>query len=97
MTISVLYTKSFGQLIADVEENIDGTYTLNVPCIIQVGNNQVGLIPLLATVKEQKFQISKEDLISDKLFEPEDDIRNYYNSNYGSGLQLVTSQSSIIK
>ena len=91
MSISFVYSKHLGQIICDITENIDGSFTMSSPCIIQLGNNQVGLIPLFTTVKQKNFKISKEDLVFQELFEPEDDIRNYYSSNYGSGLQLVTN------
>jgi hypothetical protein len=92
MTIKITYTASFGQLIGDMTENLDGSVSIKNPCVIQIGQNQLGLIPLLGTVKEDTLTI-KSDEIKGGLFEPQDDIRNHYSSQFG-GIQLITDKDS---
>lgn len=89
MSIKILFTKSFGQLIADVEDRIEGGYDLKNPCVIQISQGQLGLIPLLGTVKEDVLSIPESEAFGG-LFEPEETIYNHYNSQFGSGIQLVT-------
>lgn len=91
MAIKILFTKSFGQVIADVEETVEQTsYVLKNPCVIQVAQNQLGLIPLLGTVEEDKLTLPLEEAFGG-LYTPEASIYNHYNSQFGSGIVLETS------
>jgi hypothetical protein len=64
MAIKILFTKSFGQVIADVEENIEGGYKLTNPCVIQIAQGQLGLIPLLGTVEEKVLTLPEVQAIN---------------------------------
>lgn len=93
MSIKVIYTKSFGQLIGDIEENLSGelnsSYAITNPCVVQIGRDQVGLVPLLGTVKSNILNLPSSEVISG-LYDPVEEIYNYYNSSFGSGIQLIT-------
>lgn len=90
MAIKILFTKSFGQLIADVDETIIGEYTLSNPCVIQISQGQLGLIPLLGTVEEKILPIPTSEVYGG-LYTPDTAIYNHYNSQFGSGIVLETS------
>lgn len=92
MSIKIIYTKSFGQIIGDMTENLTGGVSIKNPCVIQIGQSQLGLIPLLGTVKEDTLSIGSDE-VNGGLFEPQDDIRNHYTSQFG-GIQLMTDSDS---
>ena len=89
MAIKILFTKSFGQVIADVEENIEGGYKLTNPCVIQIAQGQLGLIPLLGTVEEKVLTLPESEAFGG-LYTPEAQIYSHYNSQFGSGVVLHT-------
>lgn len=90
--IGILYTKTFGQVIGDITENLDGSYTVEAPCVVQLGQTQIALSPLLATVEEKVVTLGKDELACPGIFTAIVDVRNYYSQHYGSsGIQLVTT------
>jgi len=90
MTIKLAYTKN-GPLLADVTENLDGTYTAENPVIIQPQPQNIAMFPLLGMCEEKSITLTKEDINFGQLFTPVLDLANAYRSQFGSGLQLVTS------
>lgn len=96
--IGVVYTQ-FGQIIGEFTEienmNLNTVigYQIENPCVIQVGNKQIVLLPLLELVTENKLILKLEDIqFKGQIFTPVDQIRNHYTSQYG-GIQLITSPS----
>ena len=89
-SIKITFTKAFGQVIGDTTETVEGTLKIKDPCMIQFGNNQLGLIPILGTAKEKELILPKGEY-TEQLFTPVEEIYNYYQSQFGSGIQLATS------
>lgn len=92
MSIHILFTKSMGQLIAEVEERLDtsSSYVLKNPCVVQVGQGQLGLTPIMGLVSEDTLVLDASELLGG-LFTPADEIRNHFSAQFGSGIELVTS------
>lgn len=97
-SIKIVFTKAFGQVIGTVTESLDGTLKVEDPCMIQFGNNQLGLIPILGTAKEKALELPEGEYTK-QLFTPIDEIYNYYQQQFGSGIQLATQpgNGSIIR
>ena len=89
-SVKIIFTKAYGQVIGDVEETLTGNVKVTNPCMIQCGQNQLGLIPLLGTVQEKTLELDKEEF-NPQLFTPADEIYNYYQQQFGSGIQLATN------
>lgn len=84
-------------VIADVDEEIDGLVILKKPSMIMMipnQNNQFGiaLAPFCPFAKDDIVPIRAGAVIS--IFEPETGMLNEYNARYGSG--LVVPESKII-
>jgi len=84
-------------VIADVNEDIDGLVILNKPLMIMMipnQNNQFGiaLAPFCPFAKDDMVPIRAGAVIS--IFEPETGMLNEYNTRYGTG--LVVPESKII-
>ena len=91
MGINIIFTKSFGQVIGETTENLDGSVTVETPCVIQFGHENIALIPLLGATTEKSITLKSDEIMGGKTFEPTTNIRNYYSTNFGStGIQLVT-------
>lgn len=88
--IKILFTETFGQIIGEVTENIDDTYTIKNPCVVQISNQQLGFLPLLATTIEKEIKLSKDKVIGRQLYTPENDLYSYFSQQFGSGIQLTT-------
>lgn len=88
-SIKILFTEHFGQIIGEVSESISGTYTIKNPCVVQISNQQVAFLPLLATTLEKELVLPASKIIGNP-FTPETDIYNYYSTQFSSGIQLTT-------
>ena len=71
-------------IIADIEDNDDGTTTLNKPVRLIMTPDGAALIPLPPYAKSESLVIKNEHLVFTA--EPDDDMYNAYNSKFGSGL-----------
>ena len=89
MSIKILLTKDFGQLIGDITELAEGGYSIKNPCVVQMGKDQIGIVPLLGTVEEDTLILTESHVIGAQ-FTPVTELRNHYSSNFG-GIELVTS------
>lgn len=88
--IKIAFIQNMGQVIADVEENLDGTFTFDKPVVIMPGPSGVQMAPLLMLTEETSLTLSKSEIMfGAALFDPIKELRNQYNSQYGSGIQLV--------
>lgn len=88
--IKILFTENFGQIIGEVSDNLDNTYTIKNPCVIQISNQQLGFLPLLATTVEKEMILNKNKVIGNMLYTPENDLYSHFSSQFGSGIQLTT-------
>jgi hypothetical protein len=84
-------------VIADIDETVEGLIILKKPLAIMMIPNQnnqfgIGLAPFCPYAKDDIVPIREGAVIS--IFEPETGMLNEYNSRYGSG--LVVPESKII-
>lgn len=87
MSIKILFTKHFGQLIAQVDENVDGSYKITNPCVIQpMSQTQISFTPILVFTSDKFITMQKDEILS--LNEPNVEIRNSFTSTFGGGIQL---------
>jgi hypothetical protein len=84
-------------VIADIDETVEGLIILKKPLAIMMIPNQnnqfgIGLAPFCPYAKDDIVPIREGAVIS--IFEPETGMLNEYNTRYGSG--LVVPESKII-
>lgn len=73
----------------------DGVYTLKNPVRIAVTREGLGMMPFSLFVKEDSIKVKQEHVLFSG--EPDDELRNAYNSKFGSGLVLPSSGMKIIE
>lgn len=86
--IKIAFT-SQGQIIGDWEELEDALEVEN-PAIINVTPQGVQLVPLLIITESNRIQVNYSDILGGALVEPVPQMRNVYNEQFGSGIQLLT-------
>lgn len=85
------------EVIADIDESLEGLVILRKPLLIMMVPNQnnqfgIGLAPFCPYARGNIVPIHAGAIVT--IFEPETDMLNEYNSRYGSG--LVIPESKII-
>ena len=95
--IKCLKLISGDEVIADIDEGIEGLVILKKPLQIMMIPNQnnqfgIGLAPFCPYAKDDIIPLRSGAVLS--IFEPETGMLNEYNSRYGSG--LVVPESKII-
>lgn len=97
--IKVAYT-DLGPLMGDFEANntSNGTsYTVTNPVILQQMGQQLGIVPVLGFTKAKSLKLKESEIkYSGELFEPQDELRNHWNQQFGSGLVLATSPAQVV-
>ena len=90
MNIKIVRLTTGEDLLADVSEAMDGSsITLENPCMLYMrpndaGTATVGMTRWLPYSSDKTFVIPRSFVIT--ACEPADDLRNQYNSVFGSGL-----------
>lgn len=88
--VKILWTQQ-GQIISEVEAHSTDKWTIKNPAFVVPGPQGVSLIPVLALTEENETTIrASEILFGGELFTPATELRNYYSSQFGSGIQLLT-------
>ncbi len=95
--IKCLKLISGDEVIADIDEGIEGLVILRKPLQIMMIPNQnnqfgIGLAPFCPYAKDDMVPLRSGAILS--IFEPETGMLNEYNSRYGSG--IVVPESKII-
>jgi len=95
--IKCLKLISGDEVIADIDEGIEGLVILKKPLQIMMIPNQnnqfgIGLAPFCPYAKDDMVPLRSGAILS--IFEPEIGMLNEYNSRYGSG--IVVPESKII-
>lgn len=95
--IKCLKLISGDEVIADIDEGIEGLVILKKPLQIMMIPNQnnqfgIGLAPFCPYAKDDIIPLRSGAVLS--IFEPETGMLNEYNSRYGSG--IVVPESKII-
>lgn len=89
MNIKVLKLVTGEEIISQIKED-DGINLLLVePQRFVMTEEGVGSMPLMPISKDKEYKISKNHVII--IAEADDNIRNVYNSKYGSGIVLPSS------
>lgn len=70
-------------LISDIKIN-ESDVVLKKPYKFVLTNEGIGSIPYMPFSKDEEYKISLNHILS--IAEPEDDFRNAYNSQHGSGI-----------
>lgn len=90
MAIMIAYT-DIGPMLGDFNENEVG-YVVENPILLQQMGQQLGMAPILGFTTSKKLTLRKEDILyNGELFEPATELRNHWNSQFGSGIVLSTS------
>jgi hypothetical protein len=92
MEIKVLKLVSGEEFICALEAK-DDFYVATKPQKFLMTQNGIASMPLIPYSKDEKYMINKSNVIL--ACEPDDDIKNVYNSEHGTG--VVIAKSSIIK
>jgi len=88
--VKIAYTDR-GVLMGDFEENIDGSWRVSNPVFVNIGANQVALVPFLSIVEESSVTLQPSDIHFGGVFTPVIELRNQYSTAFGSGIQLATT------
>lgn len=84
--IKIVKLISGEEMVADVVEN-ENFLTLKNPQKFMLTNEGLASMPLLPLSKDKEYKIALQHVII--IAEPEDDISNSYNSQFGSGIVLA--------
>lgn len=82
-----------GQIIGDFTEARIGKtqYQVENPVFVSPGPQGLSMMPVLMFSDEKTITLTPEDLrFSGQLFEPITELRNAYNEQFGSGIQLLS-------
>lgn len=95
MNIKCLKLISGDEIIADIDETIDGLIILKKPMQIMMIPNQnnqigIGLAPFCPYAKDDVVPLRSGAVIT--IFEPETGMFNEYNTRHGSGLVVPASK-----
>lgn len=90
MNIKLVWTQQ-GQVIGDFTETHEG-WRVDNPVFVSPGPQGLNMMPVLMFSEETSITLTEEDIrFNGALFEPLKELRNAYNSQFGSGIQLLTS------
>lgn len=89
--IRILKLVTGDDVIADVEKK-ENELILKNPQAILATPEGIGLMPLMPFSNEKEYAINLKNIIFD--LEPEEELKNSYNSKFGSG--IVIAKNSII-
>lgn len=78
-----------GEDVISMAETTGDIVILKNPMIFAISREGVGMMPFAPFAKESKMSINKCHILA--FGEPEDDIKNAYNSKFGSGIVLASS------
>lgn len=91
MSVKLFWTQQ-GQVLGTVTKEDGNTITVENPVTIVAGSQGVSLMPLLMFAEQEVATFNKEELLlNGEVFVPKDELRNHYSSQFGSGVQLLTS------
>ena len=88
MNITVLKLVTGEEIISQVKYEENDVVRLIEPQRFVMTEEGVGSMPLMPISKDKEYIISKNHILISA--EPDDNVRNIYNSKYGSGIVLPT-------
>jgi hypothetical protein len=86
MNIKILKLVTGEEIIAHVASEEENRFVLVEPQRFVVTEEGVGSMPLVPISKDKEYTISKSHVMI--CAEPEDNVRNIYNSKYGNGIVI---------
>lgn len=89
MEIKVLRLVTGEDIIAQIKKEDDEFVLLNKPQRFIMTQEGVASMPMIPISKDDEYKIDKKHIILK--CEPEDEIRNMYNSKFGTGVILPSS------
>jgi hypothetical protein len=89
MKIEYLKISTGEDILAQTESAGNDSLVLKNPMIFGISREGVGMMPFAPFAKDQKVTISKAHIIA--YGEPDDEIKNAYNSKFGSGIVVASS------
>lgn len=87
--IKLAFTQ-LGQILGDFTETHEG-WAVDNPVVVSAGPQGVQMLPLLMLAESTRITLTPGDfMLNAELFDPKDELRNHYSSQFGSGIQLLT-------
>ena len=93
MKIKVLKLITGEEIITQLKSEDENTIVIVDPQKFIMSQEGVGSMPLMPMSNDKEYSISKNHILL--ISEPDDDIKNVYNSKFGSGVIVPTSSSII--
>lgn len=93
MKIKVLKLITGEEIITQFKSEDENTIVVVEPQKFIMSQEGVGSMPLMPMSKDKEYSILKNHIIL--ISDPDDDIKNVYNSKFGSGVVIPTSSSII--
>jgi hypothetical protein len=93
MKIKVLKLVTGEEIITQLKSEDENTIVVVEPQKFIMSQEGVGSMPLMPMSKDKEYSISKNHVVL--ISEPDDDIKNVYNSKFGSGVVIPTSSTII--
>ena len=93
MKIKVLKLITGEEIITQFKSEDENNIVIVEPQKFIMSQEGVGSMPLMPMSKDKEYSISKNHVVL--ISEPDDDIKNVYNSKFGSGV-VIPNSSSII-
>ena len=93
MKIKVLKLITGEEIITQLKSEDGNTIVVVDPQKFIMSQEGVGSMPLMPMSSDKEYSISKNHILL--ISEPDDDIKNVYNSKFGSGVIVPTSSSII--
>jgi hypothetical protein len=93
MKIKVLKLITGEEIITQLKSEDENTVVIVEPQKFIMSQEGIGSMPLMPMSKDKEYSLSKSHVIL--ISEPDDDIKNVYNSKFGSGVVIPTSSNII--
>ena len=94
MKVEYIKLSTGEEIISQTESGVENL-TLKNPVMLAITREGVGMMPFAPFAKDSKVLLSKSHIVA--LGEPEDEIKNAYNSKFGSGIVVAPAGLSLGK
>lgn len=83
-------THKVGELgVHPVTEVTGYIYQVRNPVIINLGSVEMGMFPFFQLTGEEILELPESEIQYNRVYEPNQQIRNLYSQKFGSGIQLI--------
>lgn len=94
MKVEFIKLSSGEEIISQTEHSGD-TIALKSPVMLAITREGVGMMPFAPFAKDGKISLSRSHVLA--IAEPDDEIKNAYNSKFGSGIVVAPAKLSLGK